>query len=68
MNTLSPLVGVVTLVFVVSYAFGFILGGHAKAGKVVGWELKQLKKMGRWTLKRVLKAIADVCLWGHGKL
>jgi hypothetical protein len=67
-NILGFLITSFVLVLVMSYAFGHIVGGHAKASKVISWELKWLKKMGRWTLKRTLKAISDVCLWGHGKL
>ncbi|MFA6295406.1 MAG: hypothetical protein WC666_03205 [Candidatus Paceibacterota bacterium] len=58
----------VFFVLVVSIGTGLILGGPDKAQKLVVWELKQLKKFGRWTLKQTLQVIVDVCRWVQSKL
>jgi hypothetical protein len=68
MSALNSLVIMVFFVLVVSIGTGLILGGPDKAQKLVVWELKQLKKFGRWTLKQTLQVIVDVCRWVQSKL
>lgn len=45
-----------------------IVGGPDKGKKIITWELKQLSKIGRWSLRQLLQLIANTCKWAHKKL
>ena len=63
MNTFTQLfaqlVGFVLVIMIMSYGLGYIIGGPNKANIVITWELKQLTKFGRWTLKHTFQAIGN---------
>ncbi|MES3031307.1 MAG: hypothetical protein V4697_02740 [Patescibacteria group bacterium] len=60
MQLLNPLFVFVLLILIISYAIGLIMGGPARANKILSWELKKLTQFGRWLLKNLFQVLANV--------
>jgi hypothetical protein len=60
MNALFSLFEAITVILLISLGIGFAIGGPEKANKIFSWELKQLAKTGRWVLKHLFQAIANL--------
>lgn len=60
MSALSVLFTHILVVLVLSYGFGLIWGGPAKANWILSWELKKLQKFGLWMLKHVFQLLAQL--------
>ena len=68
MNPFEALFITIVAVLIMSYGTGLVMGGEPMAERIIAWELKMLAKIGRSVLKLVLRLIADLCHWAHGKL
>lgn len=60
MNALNNLFVTIVVFLIMSYGTGLIIGGPDRANKMLAWEFKQLARFGRWLLKQVFQAIANI--------
>ena len=60
MNVLSQLFAFGIVFVIMSFAIGMIAGGSALGKKIVSWELKKLTQIGRWILRHLFQAIAEI--------
>lgn len=60
MSALSVLLTHILVILIISYGFGLIWGGPAKANWILSWELKKLQKFGLWILKHVFQLLERI--------
>lgn len=59
MNTFNSTLAFVVVMLIISYATGYMMGGHGKGWKIVSWELKKLTRFCRWVVKLVFQTASD---------